>query len=105
MLGDLAAAFAHALTGEVDSALASVSPTVLAVGELDEGVARFLSQVHALVGDFDAALLWLEKALGRGLCDYPTLASGNALYGRLRDDARFGNRLSKVQRSWESFEV
>ena len=64
-----------------------------------------LASAHAAVGAKDEALLWLERAIERGMINYPFLSEHDRYLDNIRGDARFGQLMERARREWERFEV
>jgi hypothetical protein len=71
----------------------------------DVEVPWLLAVAHATVGVHDEALFWLERAIERGMINYPFLSKHDRYLDNIRGDARFGQLMDRVQREWERFEV
>jgi len=64
-----------------------------------------LASAHAAVGAKDEALLWLERAIERGMINYPFLSGHDWYLNSIRGDARFGRVMERAKREWERLEV
>jgi serine/threonine protein kinase/Tfp pilus assembly protein PilF len=105
IFGPLAGALGHALVGDAAAARYAASPLLASAMQQDEGTSFCLSEIFALVRDYDEALRWLEHAIERGNLNYPMLAEIDTLYGDFRKDPRFTQLLANIRHRWEMFEV
>ena len=64
-----------------------------------------LASAHAAVGAKEEALLWLERAIERGMINYPFLSEHDRYLDSIRGDARFGRVIERARQEWERFEV
>ena len=64
-----------------------------------------LASAHAAVGAKDEALFWLDRAIERGMINYPFLSEHDRYLDNVRGDARFGQAMARARREWERFEV
>jgi serine/threonine protein kinase/tetratricopeptide (TPR) repeat protein len=71
----------------------------------DAEVPWLLASAHAAVGAKDEALLWLDRAIERGMINYPFLSEHDPYLDNLRGDARFRELMGRAKREWERFEV
>jgi tetratricopeptide (TPR) repeat protein len=75
------------------------------VAAWDAEVPWVLASAHAAVGAKDEALLWLDRAIGRGMINYPFLSEHDRYLDNVRGDARFREVMGRAEREWERFEV
>ena len=61
----------------------------------------FLAVAHAAVGEKDEALLWLDRAVDRGMINYPFLSEHDWYLDTIRGDQRFGRAMERARREWE----
>jgi tetratricopeptide (TPR) repeat protein len=100
-------ALRHALAGDRESAWEilrsdlDVSPTTRG----DFAYALWVADCHALLGDTEGALDWLERSVSLGLINYPFLSVHDPFLEPLRADPRFQQLMERVKREWETFEV
>ena len=71
----------------------------------DAEVPWFLASAHASVGAKNEALLWLDRAIERGMINYPFLSEHDWYLDSLRGDARFSQAMERAKREWDRFEV
>ena len=95
----------HALRGEHAAANALVSPELEAKVWSDFQYTHVIAQAHALLGQNDEALRWLEQAVSRGLLNYPFLSERDPLLAGLRGNAHFQDLMQRTRRRWETFEA
>ncbi len=75
------------------------------VAAWDAEVPWLLASAHAAVGAKDEALLWLDRAIERGMINYPFLSEHDRYLDNIRGDARFREMMVRARREWERFEV
>jgi serine/threonine protein kinase/tetratricopeptide (TPR) repeat protein len=75
------------------------------VAAWDAEVPWLLASAHAAVGAKDEALLWLDRAIERGMINYPFLSEHDRYLDNVRGDARFREVIGRAKREWERFEV
>jgi non-specific serine/threonine protein kinase len=100
----LTAFFAHAVAGEVQKAVAMLTPDIDAAAKGNDMFPRFLAQAYALAGMPDPAIEWLTIAVDRGFINYPFLSQHDPFLKRLRGDQRFQRVLATVKARWGAFE-
>jgi eukaryotic-like serine/threonine-protein kinase len=105
VFGSLATALSCALVGDAEAVRSAVNPQLVASACQDESLSQFLSEIFALIGDYDEAMRWLNRSVERGYLNYPILSRIDTMYGGLRDDPRFIRLMSDVRRRWELFEI
>lgn len=103
--GQLAVLYGHALKDDRDAVVAGVTPELTEVLGSDAQYSWFLAQCHALVGEVDAGIRWVETAVARGLINYPLLGKIDPFLASLRPDQRFQALMARVKRQWEAFDV
>jgi eukaryotic-like serine/threonine-protein kinase len=100
---DYALLLKFALKGERHRFPEVLRPEFLRMAELDACTAVFIAMDYSLLGDTDAALGWLEKAVPRGYFNYPFLHTHDRCTAPLRGHPRFERLLDVVKRKWEAF--
>lgn len=96
--GQLAVIYQRALAGDREQVLARLTPALIGALEGDPQYCWFLGQVHALVGEVDAGLRWVEAAVALGFINHDLLAEKDPFLARLRSDPRFAELIAKVRR-------
>jgi hypothetical protein len=71
----------------------------------DAEIPWVLASAHAAVDATEEALLWLNRAIDRGMINYLFLSKHDRYLDNVRGDARFGEALARARREWERFEV
>ncbi len=94
-----------ALKGEKERLPEVLRPQLVRLAELDACTAISIAEFHALAGDSETALIWLEKAISRGYLNYPFLSRHGFLFSTLRGDLRFEKLVQRVKHEWENFEA
>jgi TolB-like protein len=75
------------------------------VAAWDAEVPWFLAIAHAAIGAKEEALLWLDRAIERGMINYPFLSEHDWYLNSIRGEARFGQAMERAKREWERLEV
>lgn len=75
------------------------------VAAWDAEVPWFLAVAHAAVGAKGEALLWLERAIGRGMINHPFLSKHDWFLDSIRGEARFREAMVRAKREWDRLEV
>ena len=75
------------------------------VAAWDAEVPWLLASAHAAVGAKDEALLWLDRAIERGMINYPFLSEHDWHLNSIRGEARFHQAMERAKREWDRFEV
>ena len=70
----------------------------------DAEVPWALASAHAAVGAKDEALRWLDRAIDRGMINYPFLSEHDWHLTSIRGEPRFGQAMERARREWERFE-
>ncbi len=71
----------------------------------DAEIPWVLASAHAAVGAREEALVWLDRAIDRGMINYPFLSEHDHYLEGVRGDARFGRVMERARREWERYEV
>jgi eukaryotic-like serine/threonine-protein kinase len=71
----------------------------------DAEIPWLLASAHAAVGAREEALVWLDRAIDRGMINYPFLSEHDRYLDSVRGDPRFGRVMDRARRDWERFEV
>ena len=75
------------------------------VAAWDAEIPWFLAVAHAAVGARDEALLWLDRAIERGMINYPFLSEHDWYLNGIRGEARFTKAMERARREWERLVV
>jgi hypothetical protein len=75
------------------------------VAAWDAEVPWALASAHAAVGAKDEALHWLDRAIDRGMINYPFLSEHDWHLNSIRGEPRFGQAMERARREWERLEV
>jgi hypothetical protein len=70
----------------------------------DAEIPWLLASAHAAVGLREEALFWLDRAIDRGMINYPFLAVFDRNLENIRGDRRFAAAMDRVRREWERFD-
>ena len=95
--GQLAVVYQRALAGDREQALAGLTPELIGALEGDPQYCWFLGQCHALIGDVDGGLRWIEAAIARGFINHDLLAQKDPFLARLRTDPRYDALMEHVR--------
>ena len=95
----------HALRGERDRVPEVLTPEFAALARRGPHFSWQVASLLARLDLRDAALDWLENAVGRGFVNYPLLRYHDPFLAPLRPEPRFERLLRRVAREWEAFEV
>ncbi|MFQ5652474.1 MAG: tetratricopeptide repeat protein, partial [bacterium] len=105
VLADLGLFFKHALRGEKEEALQSLTPPLKAVATNVEYLARVMADGFALIDDKERAIYWLENSVNLGFIHYPYLAEYDPFLENVRGEESFQQLMQKVKYRWENFEI
>jgi len=100
----LASVMASALRGDRDEVLRMMTPELRATAWRDDLFCWWAADCFALVGERDASLDFLERAVALGIINYPFLALHEWCLASVRGEERFGLLMERVRRAWEVFE-
>lgn len=103
--GQLAAVYQAAFKGDRAHALAGLTPELIAALEGDPQYCWFVAQCHALVGDADGGIRWIETAVSRGFINYGVLARFDPFLANLRSDPRFDTLMHTVKQRGEAIAI
>jgi TolB-like protein/regulator of sirC expression with transglutaminase-like and TPR domain len=101
----LANAMASALRGDRDSVLRIMTPELRAMAWWDDLFCWWSANCFALVGEREASLDFLERAVALGIINYPFLAQHEACLTSVRSEPRFDRLMEHVRKAWEVFEA
>ena len=88
-----------------DEAMRYLTSDFISIASKDQQYAWHVAAAYTMLGDFDDAVDWLEKAVARGFVNYPMLAEYDPLLRDLRGFARFDELVSTVKVKWDNFEA
>ena len=91
-------------TEEDDAEGSSRAASAYSVGSYD-GADYELAECHALAGEEDEALRWLENAVSRGFINYPLISRLDPFLENVRGGERFEKLMKRVKYEWEHFEA
>jgi eukaryotic-like serine/threonine-protein kinase len=100
----LASAMAGALRGDRDEVRRIMSPEMRETARWDDLFCWWSADCFALIGDIDAGLEFLERAVTLGIINYPFLSRHEPFLASLRGDERFVRLMERVRRAWEVFD-
>ena len=103
--GQLAAIYQRALAGDREQVLARLTPELVGALEGDPQYRWFLGQCHALVGDIDSGLRWIDAAIARGFINHDLLAHKDPFLANLRADPRFGPLIEQARQRSDALEI
>ena len=96
--------FRHALDGDKQKALDSITDTFLSHVRSDPQLSWLLAECYALLDEQDEAVTLLENAMRGGLINYPFVAERNPFLKHLRGNPRFEALLERIKHEWETFQ-
>jgi non-specific serine/threonine protein kinase len=97
--------YAHALLGDRDAALSSVSEDLKSAASVDLNYAWLMAQAYALIGETPLALEWLNIAAERGFINFPLLHHLDPFLENVRGEPEFKRLMQSTRERWEAFEV
>ena len=95
----------HAIRGDRESFRRDFTPPMIESIRADAWGACTVAECCAILGDYDAALHWLDRAAGWGWINYPLYSRTDPVLVPLRGDPRFQAFLERVKVQWEQFEA
>jgi tetratricopeptide (TPR) repeat protein len=101
----LATAMACALRGDREGVLRVMTPALREAAWWDDIFCWWTADCFALVGERDASLDFLERAVEFGIINYPFLAQYEPFLANVRDEPRFARLMVRVRKAWETFEA
>jgi non-specific serine/threonine protein kinase len=96
--------FKHALKGDSET-LKSLTRGLEAIAKWDLQYSWFLAECHALTGENEDALRWLENAVSRGFINYPLISRLDPFLENIRNEVPFEKLLERVKHEWERFKA
>jgi eukaryotic-like serine/threonine-protein kinase len=100
----LATPMACGLRGDASGVRRAVTPELQAAVWWDDLFCWWTAECFALIGDHDAALELLERAVELGMINHPFLAHHDPLLSGVRGHERYERLMGHVRRAWELFE-
>jgi len=97
--------YGHALRGDKDAALMSVSEELKSAARVDLNYAWLMAQAYALIGEVQLALEWLNIAVERGFINFPLLHHLDPFLEKVRREPDFAQLMQSTRDRWEAFEV
>lgn len=101
----LGAFYGHALRGDKDAALMSVSEELKNAAKVDLNYAWVMAQAFALIDEIQLALEWLNIAVERGFINFPLLHHLDPFLEKVRGEPDFAQLMQTTRERWETFEV
>ncbi|OVE79086.1 hypothetical protein BVY00_01305 [bacterium G20] len=95
----------HAIKGEKNEALKSVTPEVLKWSSNDFTNPWYLVLGYSIIDEKEQALNWLEKWIDLGCINYPFLNKYDPFIENIRGEERFKKLMKRVKYEWENFGV
>jgi TolB-like protein/Flp pilus assembly protein TadD len=102
VLAHLGAALFHGVCGEPEAAREAVTDELRAAAMNTELISRELTHCHALVGETEEALSWLENTVRIGNINYPFWSQHNEWVDSIRGNSRFDAIMRDVEQEWMS---
>lgn len=100
----LAVALGRAFLGDADGARAVLTEGVVRAAAADLQYTSWLAEIHAQLGDRDAAIEWLGRSIDRGYAVWPFFTRHDRLLDPIRDDPRFDALMDRAKIAWQSFQ-
>ena len=97
--------YTHSLNDNISGFHEALDEKLIQIAEIDHLFSWLLAECFALIGDNDAAITWLEKAVNKGRIDYPFLNNYDRLLDNIRGEERFKKLMERVKKEWDEFEV
>jgi tetratricopeptide (TPR) repeat protein len=97
--------YREALLGDHVAFEQHMTPDLVQTVEADAWGAHMVAELYCVLGDFDSALRWLDRAASWGWINYPLYARTDPLLEGLRGDPRYQAFLDRVKKQWDEFEV
>ncbi|MCJ7587502.1 MAG: tetratricopeptide repeat protein, partial [Candidatus Aminicenantes bacterium] len=96
---------ALSIHGRAEEAKNTVSPSVKESIWMDFHLPWLMADGYSLLGEKAEALRWLERAVEKGIFNYPLLSELDPLLANIRGEERFKKLIERVKYEWEHFEV
>jgi TolB-like protein len=95
----------YSLLGDVSKAKKAVSPSTKEWIWMDFHLPWIMAEGYAVLEEKDEAFLWLERAIEKGLFNYPLLNELDPLLDNIRKEVRFKKIMKNVKFKWEKFKI
>jgi TolB-like protein/tetratricopeptide (TPR) repeat protein len=95
----------YSLLGEENKAINSITPSGKEVIWMDFHLPWLMAEGYSVLGKPDEALLWLERAIEKGIFNFPLLSSLDPLLCNIRDEPRFKKMMDTLKIKWENFSL
>jgi len=92
-----------ALKGRREDALGTISPDVRDIAWMDFHLPWLMTEGYSMLCERDEALRWLERAVKKGLFNYPLLSELDPFLENIRSEDRFKSLMVDVKEKWERF--
>jgi TolB-like protein len=103
---DFCELFRRALDKDRDGVMEQLNKTTITEpAKTDEMYPLFLANTMAHIGEYDAALEWLERSINWGFSNYRFLSEGNRFLTPLKGDQRFEALLSLAKEKQKGFDA
>ena len=95
----------HALRGNKERALKSVTKELVSASKGVEFFSRFMADCYALIGEKEEAMNWIENDMRLGFVNYPYLSEYGPHLKNIRNEEQFKKIMEQAKDRWEHFEV
>jgi tetratricopeptide (TPR) repeat protein len=95
----------YALQREKDLALKTMTGKTLSFCWNDPDFPLALPGLYVLLNEKEEAYKWLERAVERGIINYPYFSELDPFLENIRGEPRFKKLMERVKHEWENFEV
>jgi predicted Zn-dependent protease len=92
-----------ALNGHSEKALEGLTKDIKECLWMDFHLPWLVAEGYALLGETDEALSWLERAVDKGIFNYPMLNCMDPMLENIRHEPRFKSLMKRVKSMWEEF--
>lgn len=94
-----------ALKGRREEALNALTPPVREWIWGDFHMPWIITEGYSVLGEKGEALKWLERAVEKGIFNYPLFSSLDPFLDNIRSEERFRSLMVDVKERWEAFEL
>ena len=102
---DCSKIFRHAINGEKQETLQSITGKIEKAAEMDHLIAWFLAEAYAIIGEKNKAIDWVERGTRDIFINYPIFAKHDPLLSNIRGEERFKQLMISVKERWENFDI